>query len=57
MPRSVSMTSSHPGQPVSERYKPPFPFTGGRIHSVVVDIADDQYVDAEHLLKGALARD
>lgn len=51
------MTSSHPGQPVSERYKPPFPFTGGRIHSVVVDIADDQYVDAEHLLKGALARD
>jgi arylsulfatase len=24
-----------------------FPFTGGTIHKIVFDLADDQYIDAE----------
>jgi hypothetical protein len=32
-------------------------FTGGKIVKVVFDVADDAYVDLEHELTAALARD
>jgi arylsulfatase len=34
-----------------------FEFTGGTIHKVVFDVADDAYVDAEAHLRAAMARD
>jgi arylsulfatase len=45
------------GQPVSTRYQPPFTFTGGTIHSVVVDVSGDDYTHAESLINASLARD
>lgn len=45
------------GDPVTTRYTPDSTFTGGRIHKVTYDIADDGYVDLERKLAAALARD
>ena len=45
------------GDAVSGEYKPKFEFTGGKIVKVVFDVADDAYVDLEHELAAALARD
>jgi len=43
--------------PVSRSYPPGFPFTGGRILGVAVDIGEDQYLDLEKLAAAAFARD
>ena len=45
------------GDAVSSAYKPQFPFAGGRVIKVVLDLADDQYVDVEREFAAALARD
>lgn len=45
------------GQPVSTRYQPPFTFTGGTIHTVVVDVAGEDYAHTENLVRGAFSRD
>ena len=45
------------GQPVSARYRPPFLFTGGTIHSVVVDVSGESYATTEKLVHSALARE
>ncbi len=45
------------GDAVSHHYTPRFSFSGGRIHKVVFDVADDAYVDLEQQLAAALARD
>jgi arylsulfatase len=45
------------GDAVSGEYKPKFEFTGGKIVKVVFDVADDAYVDLEHELAAAMARD
>ena len=43
--------------PVSSMYTSGFAFTGGTIHKVVFDIADDAYIDVEAHLAAAMARD
>ncbi|MBU3750473.1 MAG: arylsulfatase [Mycobacterium sp.] len=43
--------------PVSRSYPPGFPFTGGRILGVGVDIGDEQYLDLEREAAAAFARD
>jgi hypothetical protein len=43
--------------PVSRTYPPGFPFTGGRILGVGVDIGEDQYLDLEKEAAAAFARD
>jgi len=43
--------------PVSPDYKAPFPFTGGTIDRVVVDVSGDHYVDHEKEVLAYLARD
>ncbi len=45
------------GDAVSSMYRPKFAFTGGTIHKVVFDVADDAYVDVERHLAAAMARD
>ncbi len=45
------------GDPVTKRYPASSAFSGGRIHKVTYDIADDGYVDLERRLAAALARD
>jgi hypothetical protein len=45
------------GDAVGSEYSPTFPFTGGRIHKVIFDVADDVYLDVERELAAALARD
>jgi hypothetical protein len=45
------------GDAVSALYTPPFAFTGGTIHKVVFDVADDAYLDLEQHLAAAMARD
>jgi hypothetical protein len=45
------------GDAVSSAYTPKFPWTGGQIHKVVYDVADDAYVDVERHLAAAMARD
>ena len=45
------------GDIVSRQYPPRFAFTGGRVVKVVFDVADDAYVDVEHHLAAAMARD
>jgi arylsulfatase len=45
------------GDAVSSEYRPQFPFTGGRIVKVVIDVAGDAYVDVERHMAAALARD
>ena len=43
--------------PVSRSYPPGFPFTGGRILGVGVDVGEDQYLDLEREAAAAFARD
>jgi arylsulfatase len=43
--------------PVSRSYPPGFPFTGGRILGVGVDIGEEQYLDLEREAAAAFARD
>jgi arylsulfatase len=43
--------------PVSRSYPPGFPFTGGKILGVAVDIGEDQYLDLEREAAAAFARD
>jgi arylsulfatase len=43
--------------PVSPDYTAPFPFTGGTIDRVVVDVSGDHYVDHEKEILAYLARD
>ena len=45
------------GDVVSAEYGPGFAFSGGEIHSVVYDVADDHYVDVEHEFAVRLASD
>ena len=45
------------GDAVSSEYTPKFEFTGGRVVKVVIDVADDAYIDVEQHLAAALARD
>jgi arylsulfatase len=45
------------GDAVSSEYTPKFEWTGGQIHKVVYDVADDAYIDVEARLAAAIARD
>ena len=45
------------GDAVSSEYEPKFEFTGGHVVKVVIDVAEDAYVDLERQLAAALARD
>jgi hypothetical protein len=45
------------GDAVSSAYTPKFEWTGGQIHKVVYDVADDAYIDVEAHLAAAIARD
>ena len=45
------------GDAVSGEYEPKFEFTGGRVVKVVIDVADDAYLDVERHLSAAMARD
>ncbi len=45
------------GDPVSKEYTAHFPFTGGQILEVEVNIGDDLYLDTERTLAAAMARD
>ena len=38
--------------PVTPDYTAPFPFTGGEIDKVVVDVSGDRYVDHEAQVRG-----
>jgi arylsulfatase len=43
--------------PVSSDYASPYPFTGGTIDRVIVDVSGDHYVDHEKEVLAYLARD
>ena len=43
--------------PVSRSYPPGFPFRGGRILGVAVDVSEEQYLDLEREAAAAFARD
>ena len=43
--------------PVTPDYAPPFPFTGGQIEKVVVDVSGEHYVDHEAQVRAWLMRD
>ena len=45
------------GQPVSNRYRAPYPFVGGTIAKVVVDISGTPYLDVERELAQAFSKD
>ena len=45
------------GQAVSKAFAAPFPFAGGTIAKVVVDVSGTAYLDAEAELAAAFARD
>jgi arylsulfatase len=45
------------GSPVSRAYKAPFPFTGGTIAQVNVDVSGKPYVDLEREFARAFAKD
>lgn len=45
------------GQAVSSAYVAPYPFTGGRIRDVTVDVSGEPYIDVERELAAAFARD
>ncbi|SEB10826.1 MULTISPECIES: arylsulfatase [unclassified Mycobacterium] len=45
------------GQPVSNRYRAPYPFVGGTIAKVVVDISGTPYLDVEQELAKAFCKD
>ena len=51
---SVGRDSS---DPVSKEYTGSFPFAGGTIRKVEVNVADDVYLDAEREFAAAMARD
>jgi arylsulfatase len=40
-----------------QRVHPKFAWSGGQIHKVVYDVADDAYIDVETHLAAAIARD
>ena len=42
---------------MSGEYTPKFEFTGGRVVKVVIDVAEDAYIDVEKHLAAAMARD
>ena len=48
---------SRTGQAVSRSYKAPYPFTGGAIAKVVVDISGTPYLDVERELAQAFSKD
>jgi arylsulfatase len=50
MDRGEPVTSDYPGDA-------PWPFTGGTIHKVVVNVSGDPWVDREKEVKAAFARD
>jgi hypothetical protein len=39
------------------RRTPTFEFTNGRVVKVIIDVADDAYVDVEKVMASAMARD
>lgn len=43
--------------PVTTDYSGRFDYTGGRIHKVIFDVAEDAYIDVERHFAAALARD
>ncbi len=43
--------------PVSEEYASQFPFSGGTIREVEVNVGDDVYLDVEREFAAAMARD
>jgi arylsulfatase len=45
------------GSAVSPDYSAPFPFIGGKIERVVVDVSGDHYVDHEKEVLAYIARD
>jgi arylsulfatase len=45
------------GDAVSEQYPIPFPFTGGRLLGVAVDVSEEQYLDLELEAAAAFARE
>jgi hypothetical protein len=45
------------GDAVSSEYPLKYAWSGGQIHKVVHDVADDAYVDVERHLAAAIARD
>ena len=45
------------GSPVASDYTAPFPFAGGTIERVVIDVSGDHYVDHEKEVLAYLARD
>jgi hypothetical protein len=45
------------GSSVSSDYAGPFPFTGGTIERVIVDVSGEHYVDHEKEVLAYLARD
>ena len=45
------------GSAVASAYERPFPFAGGTIERVVVDVSGDNYVDHEIEVRAWLARD
>lgn len=47
----------NPGQAVSSAYRAPFPFTGGTIAKVVVDVTGTPYRDVERELAQAFSKD
>ncbi len=55
--RRASAWAATPDQPVSRRYQAPFPFTGGTIAQVIVDVSGTPYVDLERELAAAFAKD
>ena len=42
---------------MSSEYKSKFEFSAARVVKVVFDVADDVYVDVEHAMAAAMARD
>jgi len=45
------------GDAVASAYTPQFPFSGGAVVKVVIDVADDVYLDVERRFAAAIARD
>ncbi len=45
------------GQPVSSQYTPPFEFTGGTLHQVVLERGGEPFTDLERRIAAASARD
>jgi len=54
---AITSVGRNSGSPVSTRYRAPFPFTGGSIARVTVDISGAAYEDVKQQLGLAFARD